>query len=64
MEHKLNHNLYDSVSSFLEDARLVFQNCLTYNPEGSVYAKNAIALQKFLEEQTSAATSHFSNQDQ
>lgn len=64
MEHKLNHNLYDSVNAFLDDARQVFNNCLTYNPEGSVYAKNAIAMQQFLDEQVSAAMSHLSHHGQ
>jgi len=63
MEHKLNHNLYDGVNAFLDDARLIFDNCLHYNPEGTVYAKNAIAMQKFLDEQASVAMSHLSNQE-
>jgi len=54
MEHKLTHNLYDNLKGFLDDARLVFQNCLLYNPEGSVYAKNAITMQKFLDDQVAA----------
>lgn len=55
MEHKLNHNLYENLNAFVEDAGLVFSNCLLYNPEGTVYAKNAIALQRFLDEQIAAA---------
>ena len=51
MEHKLSHNLYTSLDSFLADAELVFDNCITYNPEGSVYAKNATKLRKFLHDQ-------------
>lgn len=54
MEHKLTHNLYGNLKAFVEDARLVFHNCLLYNPEGSVYAKNATTMQKFLDEQVSA----------
>jgi histone acetyltransferase len=51
MEHKLSHGLYAHIDEFVEDARLVFQNCLIYNPEGSVYAKNAIKMEAFLDEQ-------------
>jgi len=54
MEHKLTHDMYDSISSFIADVKLVFENCLLYNPEGSVYAKNAVKMQKFFAEQLSA----------
>jgi len=51
MEHKVTHGLYESVATFVDDARLVFTNCLLYNPEGTVYAKNAAKMEKFLDEQ-------------
>lgn len=50
MEHKLERNLYPDIDSFLADANLVFDNCLHYNPEGSIYAKHAIKLSKFLKD--------------
>ena len=50
MEHKLNHNVYPDINSFVSDANLVFSNCMLYNPEGSIYAKSAAKLQKFLTE--------------
>jgi len=63
MEHKLNHNVYDNLNAFLDDARLVFQNCLLYNPEGSVYAKHAIAMQRFLDEQVAVLGQHTQSHD-
>ncbi|PCH43625.1 Bromodomain-domain-containing protein [Wolfiporia cocos MD-104 SS10] len=51
MEHKLDTNQYPNLDSFLADAQLVFDNCRTYNPEGSVYYKSSIKLEKFLREQ-------------
>ncbi|KIJ49447.1 hypothetical protein M422DRAFT_161098 [Sphaerobolus stellatus SS14] len=50
MEHKLERNLYSDIDSFLADAQLVFDNCLIYNPEQSVYAKHAMKLSKFLKD--------------
>ena len=48
MEHKLDTNQYPDLGSFLADAQLVFDNCRTYNAEGSLYHKNATKLEKFL----------------
>lgn len=50
MEHKLDRNVYTDVDSFLADANLVFDNCILYNPEGSIYAKGALKLGKFLKD--------------
>lgn len=50
MEHKLENNLYKSIEAFAEDGQLVFDNCRRYNPEGSIYYKNANKLEKFLRE--------------
>ncbi|KAH9839489.1 uncharacterized protein C8Q71DRAFT_703888 [Rhodofomes roseus] len=51
MEHKLETNQYSNLDAFLADAQLVLENCRTYNPEGTVYYKNSIKLEKFLKEQ-------------
>jgi hypothetical protein len=51
MEHKLETNQYSSLRGFIDDAQLVFDNCRLYNPEGSVYAKNATRMEKFLKDQ-------------
>jgi histone acetyltransferase len=51
MGHKLESNQYDHLDSFIADAQLVFDNCKIYNPEGSVYHKSAIKLEKFLKDQ-------------
>lgn len=51
MEHKLETNQYASLRGFIDDAQLIFDNCRLYNPEGSVYAKTAIKLEKFLKDQ-------------
>jgi len=50
MEHKLDHNVYTDIDSLVTDAKLVFSNCILYNPEGSIYAKSAAKLEKFLRE--------------
>jgi histone acetyltransferase len=51
MEHKLETNQYPELEIFLSDAQLVFDNCRTYNPEGSIYAKNATKLEKYMKDQ-------------
>ena len=51
MEHKLETNQYGSLRLFMDDAHLIFDNCRLYNPEGTVYHKNATKLQKFLVDQ-------------
>ena len=51
MELKLDTNQYPNIEAFLADAQLVFDNCRTYNPDDSIYHKNATKLEKFLKEQ-------------
>jgi histone acetyltransferase len=51
MGHKLENNQYDHLDSFITDAQLVFDNCKTYNPEGTIYHRNAVKLEKFLKDQ-------------
>jgi histone acetyltransferase len=53
MEDKLETNQYPSLHSFTDDAQLVFDNCRQYNPEGSIYHKNAIKLERFMKDQVS-----------
>jgi histone acetyltransferase len=50
MEHKLDTNQYPTIDSFLADAQLVFDNCRKYNPEASIYARNANKVEKFLKD--------------
>ncbi|KAH9935521.1 uncharacterized protein B0H18DRAFT_976083 [Fomitopsis serialis] len=54
MEHKLDTNQYPSLDAFLADAQLVFDNCRIYNPEGTIYYKNSLKLEKFLKDQLAA----------
>ena len=51
MEHKLETNQYPNLDAFVDDAQLVFDNCRIYNPDGSIYARNAMKMEKFLKEQ-------------
>ncbi|KAI0344708.1 Bromodomain-containing protein [Trametopsis cervina] len=54
MEHKLDTNQYPTLESFLADAQLIFDNCRTYNSEGSSYYKNATKLEKILKDQVAS----------
>ena len=54
MEHKLDTNQYATLDAFLADAKLIFDNCRTYNAEGSSYHRNATKLEKFLKDQVAA----------
>lgn len=51
METKLENNQYSIVDDLVKDAQLIFDNCRTYNPASSPYAKCANKLEKFLKEQ-------------
>lgn len=42
--------MYTDVTGFLSDANTVFDNCILYNPEGSIYTKSALKLAKFLKD--------------
>ncbi|KZT72108.1 Bromodomain-domain-containing protein [Daedalea quercina L-15889] len=55
MEHKLDTNQYSKLDAFLADAQLVFDNCRAYNPEGTIYYKNSLKLEKFLKDQLAAS---------
>jgi histone acetyltransferase len=48
MEQRLEADAYTSVEQFLYDARLIFNNCRSYNNETTTYYKNATKLEKFL----------------
>ena len=51
MEEKLERNQYSNLDVFVEDVQLVFDNCRIYNPDGSIYARNATKMEKFMKEQ-------------
>lgn len=48
MEQRLEADAYSSVEQFLYDARLIFNNCRSYNNETTTYYKNATKLEKML----------------
>lgn len=48
MESKLENDKYESFDQFVYDARLIFNNCRSYNAETTTYYKNATKLEKFL----------------
>jgi histone acetyltransferase len=48
MEQRLEADSYSTMEDFLYDARLVFNNCRSYNNESTTYYKNATKLEKFL----------------
>lgn len=41
IEGKVSHNQYKTFEAFVDDVQLVFDNARVYNPEESVYYKNA-----------------------
>lgn len=48
MEFKLENDQYESVAQFIYDAKLIFNNCRSYNNETTTYYKNATKLEKAL----------------
>lgn len=49
MEQKLERGEYERPEQFIADVRLVITNCLSYNPQDSVYAIAANLLQRSFE---------------
>ncbi|KAL5631679.1 hypothetical protein ACGC1H_007257 [Rhizoctonia solani] len=50
MDFKLENNAYATIEDFVDDARLMLNNCKLYNPESTVYHKTAIRMEKVLQE--------------
>jgi histone acetyltransferase len=50
MNSKLGRKMYPDIESFMADANLIFDNCFLYNPEDSIYVRNARKLAKFLKD--------------
>ena len=47
IQQKIDLNEYRTFDSFVDDVHLVFDNCRQYNPESSIYAKNARHMDAF-----------------
>ena len=47
IQQKIDLNKYKSFDSFVDDVQLVFDNCRQYNPETTIYAKNAKHMDSF-----------------
>ncbi|GAA5960113.1 hypothetical protein JCM3765_002475 [Sporobolomyces pararoseus] len=56
MESKLEGNSYATLDQFIYDARLIFNNCRSYNDSQSNYVKNANKLETYLNEQLKVYT--------
>ncbi len=48
INERINSNVYKNVEDFIQDARLMFNNCRQYNEEGSEIVKDANTLEKAL----------------
>ncbi|AOW31368.1 histone acetyltransferase GCN5 [Candida albicans L26] len=48
IEQKLENNLYLKFTDFVDDLKLMFNNCRAYNSETTTYYKNANKLEKFM----------------
>ncbi len=49
MEQKLERGEYERPEQFIADVRLIIANCLSYNPQDSVYAIAASLVQRSFE---------------
>ncbi|KAF8236558.1 hypothetical protein L208DRAFT_635513 [Tricholoma matsutake] len=50
MQHKLDTNQYSTIEAFLADTQLLFDNCRLYNPENTIYSRNATKLEAYLKD--------------
>lgn len=46
IEEKMKAGKYMSIDSFAEDVQLIIDNCKSYNPESTVYYRNADKLEE------------------
>ena len=51
MEQKLKTDQYENLDAFIYDGQLVFDNCRIYNQDGSIYARNATKMERYMKEQ-------------
>jgi len=51
IEHKIDTHQYSTLEAFADDVYLVFDNTRLYNPETTIYSKNANRLEKWFREQ-------------
>ena len=51
MEERLHADLYPRPEDFVKDAKLIFDNCRSYNNETTPYAKSANKLEKYMWQQ-------------
>ncbi|KDR75180.1 hypothetical protein GALMADRAFT_69959 [Galerina marginata CBS 339.88] len=47
IQHKISTGQYKTFDAFVDDVQLVFDNCRLYNPETTIYAKNARFMDQF-----------------
>lgn len=50
MEEKLKAGKYRTIDAFADDVQLIIDNCKNYNPESTVYYKNADKLEEVFNE--------------
>lgn len=48
MEDRLEKDHYSTPEEFIREAKLIFDNCRSYNNETTTYFKNATKLEKFM----------------
>ncbi|ERF70831.1 Histone acetyltransferase GCN5 [Endocarpon pusillum Z07020] len=48
MEERLSNDLYPTPAEFIRDAKLIFDNCRSYNTDTTPYAKSANKLERFM----------------
>ncbi|CAB5151650.1 uncharacterized protein OCT59_009159 [Rhizophagus irregularis] len=50
IESKVENNCYKTLDDYIQDVRLIFNNCRIYNAEGTIYVKCANGLEKYFNE--------------
>ncbi|KAG8742715.1 histone acetyltransferase [Ceratobasidium sp. 414] len=50
MEFKIENDAYPTIDDFVADAQLVFSNCKLFNLETTVYHKNAVKMERMLQD--------------
>lgn len=55
MEHRMEHNFYETLEAFAKDFNLIISNCKLFNDPKSVYVKCAVKLDQIFKQRYAAA---------
>lgn len=59
LEEKVDEDVYETIDMFEKDTQKIFDNCKSYNQDGTPYHKCAVKLEKFFKERLDVNKTEF-----